>query len=105
MAKYIVIVDGQFVLHCKNKNQNHESYRLTPYNFEDVGYTRYFNLETAELLAKLFNGTIAVAAEATLTKREQTKSLNPLSLRINANPNPANTFLETCTKAYLGILQ
>ncbi|HEL1894156.1 TPA: hypothetical protein TX926_000562 [Streptococcus suis] len=105
MAKYMVIVEGQFVLHCKNKNQNHESYRLTPYNFEDIGHTRYFNLETAELLAKLFNGTIAIAAEATLTKGERIESLDSLLLRINANPNPVNTFLDTCTKAYLGITQ
>ncbi|HFI0150947.1 TPA: hypothetical protein ACGO3A_001851 [Streptococcus suis] len=105
MAKYMVIVEGQFVLHCKSKNQNHESYRLTPYNFEDIGHTRYFNLETAELLAKLFNGTIAIAAEATLTKGERIKSLDSPLLRINANPNPADTFLDTYTKSYLGIIQ
>lgn len=65
MTKYMVIVGEQFVLHCKNEYQKHESYRLTPYNFEDVGHTRYFNLETAELLAKLFKGRVASVAIVT----------------------------------------
>ncbi|MGT2961128.1 hypothetical protein ACVR08_08960 [Streptococcus caballi] len=46
MTKYMVIAEGQFVIHCKDTSQKHESYRLTQYDFEDVGHTRYFNFET-----------------------------------------------------------
>lgn len=92
MTKYMVIAEGQFVIHCKDTSQKHESYRLTQYDFEDVGYTRYFNFETAKLLAKLFKGKIASVAEATVKADLQNKIAAPITTPINASPEPLQLF-------------
>lgn len=90
--KYRVLVGDSFVVEVNSYRPNQKMYKLTRYEQHDIYHNSYFNFRKAYFLKQLFDGEIASATEATLRADLQNEIAAPITMPINANPEPLQLF-------------